>query len=180
VGVLRLLRHHIFSHSQLFNLNPLDIGYDLNVELALPLLELSDLILLKQGNAAIDYIDGALYVLLGLLAGLLLASTHDAHQGRENLRVQGNEVLFVRAQLQSHLELHFRVLQIREGAETSSALKGRNGCFLDGVRVEEGLDRVLVGTRGHQEVSCIDVHHWVLRVRQDQPLEVHKGEIVVS
>jgi len=45
--VLLLLNHHILSNSDLLYLDPLDIGDNLDVELALSLLELSDFVFLK-------------------------------------------------------------------------------------------------------------------------------------
>ena len=53
---------------------------------------------------------------------------------------------------------------------------GRFNC----VSILVGLDRILVRSSGHQQIAGVDVHHWILWIGQNEPLEIKEGQVIVS
>ena len=78
--VLLVFNHHVSGYSDLLQLDPFDVRDNLDVKLAVPLVELPDLVLLEIPNALVEGVDGALDGGLCLKTGSLLAGTHHAHE----------------------------------------------------------------------------------------------------
>ena len=70
--------------------------------------------------------------------------------------------------------------QVREGAVAPHSLERRDGRRLNCVSILVCLDSVLVSSRSHEQIARVNVDHRVLGVRQNQPLEVQEGQVIVT
>ena len=125
-----------------------------------------------------------------------LVSTFDISRGQlclcESLGDAGNinelveaeavklEYQVVWLQLLRLVEQSLGVHQVREGAVAPHSLERRDGRWLNRVSILVCLDSVLVSPRSHQQIARVNVDHRVLGVRQNQPLEVQEGQVVVT
>ena len=125
-----------------------------------------------------------------------LVSTFDISRGqlclRESLGDAGNinelveaeavklEYQVVWLQLLRLVEQSLGVHQVREGAVAPHSLERRDGRWLNRVSILVCLDSVLVSSRSHEQIARVNVDHRVLGVRQNQPLEVQEGQVVVT
>ena len=125
-----------------------------------------------------------------------LVSTFDISRGQlclcESLGDAGNinelveaeavklEYQVVWLQLLRLVEQSLGVHQVREGAVAPHSLERRDGRWLNRVSILVCLDSVLVSSSSHEQIARIDVDHRVLGVRQNQPLEVQEGQVVVT
>lgn len=51
---------------------------------------------------------------------------------------------------------------------------------MNGISVVKGFDRVIVGSSGHEQISCVDVNYWVFLIGNYQLLEVVESQVVVA
>lgn len=125
-----------------------------------------------------------------------LVSTFDISRGQlclcESLGDAGNinelveaeavklEYQVVWLQLLRLVEQSLGVHQVREGAVAPHSLERRDGRWLNRVSILVCLDSVLVSSRSHEQIARVNVDHRVLGVRQNQPLEVQEGQVVVT
>ncbi len=58
--VLLVINHHVSGHRNLLQFDPFDVRDNLDVKLAVPLVELPDLIVLKICYTLVDGLDGTL------------------------------------------------------------------------------------------------------------------------
>uniref|UniRef100_A0A7S3MX83 Uncharacterized protein n=1 Tax=Strombidium inclinatum TaxID=197538 RepID=A0A7S3MX83_9SPIT len=67
------------------------------------------------------------------------------------------------------------VTNVANRQEATSSLINSEGAGLNAVGVGEGLRRIFVGTSGHQEVASVGMHHRILRLKENQLLEIQEG-----
>ena len=81
-------------------------------------------------------------------------------QGIEALAVS-NCNLVVLGRLKDLVQVFQRLSHVVQGNVTATTLVERQGRLMDVVSVRESLSRIFVRPCRHQQVSCIDVDHWV-------------------
>ena len=80
----------------------------------------------------------------------------------------------------AQLHLLEGLLQVVDSTVAANPLEASQCSLVHGVCIVKGLDGILVCSRRHEKVSCVDVYEWILLVSDDQLLKIMECKIVIT
>ena len=186
--IVEIVGDHCFLHFDLFN-----VGDDLYIQYGVSSFKLEKPIRFVSGHQLVKRCNCPcqdLILALDVCWSQLLDSSSFSVEQRLGYFCHFDELIetepiklenqVIRLHLLRILKQTLRTCKIGKGTKAPDSLERRDGCRLNSVRILVSLDSILVSSSGHEQVSSVNVHHGVLRVGQDQPLEVQEGQIVVT